>query len=103
VLPLSPLQEGLFFHAAFDAEGTDAYTGQLVLTLDGPLDADALRRACGALLDRHDALRAAFTDRGLDRPVQVVAGAVEVPWTPVDLTARPAGERDAAFDRLLAD
>ncbi|MET9931008.1 MULTISPECIES: amino acid adenylation domain-containing protein [unclassified Streptomyces] len=103
VLPLSPLQEGLFFHAAFDAEGTDAYTGQIVLTLDGPLDADALRRACGALLDRHDALRAAFTDRGLDRPVQVVTGAVGVPWTPVDLTARPAGERDAAFDRLLAD
>ncbi|MGW5285223.1 amino acid adenylation domain-containing protein [Streptomyces collinus] len=103
VLPLSPLQEGLFFHAAFDATGTDAYTGQIVLTLDGPLDADALRRACDALLERHDALRAAFTDRGLDRPVQVVTGAVKAPWTAVDLTGHPARERHAAFVRLLAD
>ncbi|MEW2115622.1 amino acid adenylation domain-containing protein [Streptomyces sp. NPDC005474] len=103
VLPLSPLQEGLFFHAAYDATGTDAYTGQIILTLDGPLDPDALRRACGALLERHDALRAAFTDRGLDRPVQVVAAAVEVPWASVDLTGCPARDRDAAWERLLAD
>ncbi|MFF3847789.1 amino acid adenylation domain-containing protein [Streptomyces sp. NPDC002328] len=103
VLPLSPLQEGLFFHAAYDATGTDAYTGQIVLTLDGPLDASALRQACGALLARHDALRAAFTDRGLDRPVQVVAGDVEVPWASVDLTTHPTDERDAVWERLLAD
>ncbi|MER5975222.1 amino acid adenylation domain-containing protein [Streptomyces sp. NPDC001857] len=103
VLPLSPLQEGLFFHAAYDATGTDAYTGQIVLTLDGVLDTGALRQACGALLERHDALRAAFTDRGLDRPVQVVAGDVEVPWAAVDLTAHPAEEREAVWERLLAD
>ncbi|MFJ9737029.1 amino acid adenylation domain-containing protein [Streptomyces sp. NPDC101166] len=103
VLPLSPLQEGLFFHAAYDATGTDAYTGQIVLTLDGALDAGALRRACGALLERHDALRAAFTDRGLDRPVQVVAGDIDVPWASVDLAAHPAPEREAVWERLLAD
>ncbi|MFD4790954.1 amino acid adenylation domain-containing protein, partial [Streptomyces sp. NPDC058459] len=103
VLPLSPLQEGLFFHAGYDATGADAYTGQIVLTLDGSLDADALRQVCQALPARHDALRAAFTDRGLDRPVQVVADGVEVPWTSVDLTAHPAEERDAVWERLLAE
>ncbi|WP_157876725.1 non-ribosomal peptide synthetase [Streptomyces graminilatus] len=103
VLPLSPLQEGLFFHTAYDATGTDAYTGQIILTLDGPLDPGALRRACDALMARHDALRAAFTDRGLDRPVQVVTGGVEVPWASADLTALPVRDRDAAWERLLAD
>src|SRR5690606_24423143 len=33
VWPLSPLQEGLLFHAAFDGEGPDVYTGQRVLDL----------------------------------------------------------------------
>ena len=32
VLPLSPLQEGLLFHALFDAQGPDIYTTQLVLS-----------------------------------------------------------------------
>src|SRR5215470_15041592 len=31
ILPLSPLQEGLFFHARYDDAATDVYTVQLVL------------------------------------------------------------------------
>ena len=42
VLPLSPLQEGLLFHALYDAQAPDVYTVQLVLALEGPLDAAAL-------------------------------------------------------------
>ena len=38
ILPLSPLQEGLLFHALYDAQGPDVYTVQLVLDLEGPLD-----------------------------------------------------------------
>ena len=44
ILPLSPLQEGLLFHALYDAQAPDVYTVQLVLGLDGPLDE---RRAGG--------------------------------------------------------
>ena len=43
VWPLSPLQEGLLFHAAFDSDGPDVYQGQRLLDLDGPVDADLLR------------------------------------------------------------
>ena len=44
ILPLSPLQEGLLFHALYDAQAPDVYTVQLVLALEGPLDGGALRR-----------------------------------------------------------
>ncbi len=33
ILPLSPLQEGLLFHALYDAAGPDIYTVQLELEL----------------------------------------------------------------------
>ena len=35
ILPLSPLQEGLLFHALYDAQAPDVYTVQLVLALRG--------------------------------------------------------------------
>ena len=42
VLPLSPLQEGLLFHALFDAQGPDFYAVQIVFDLEGPLQSDCL-------------------------------------------------------------
>src|SRR5262249_33366711 len=50
VLPLSPLQEGLLFHALYDAQAADVYTVQLELGLEGALDSAALEAAVGALL-----------------------------------------------------
>ncbi|MFI5866416.1 amino acid adenylation domain-containing protein [Streptomyces sp. NPDC051546] len=102
VLPLSPLQEGLFFHSAFDTGAMDAYTGQLVLTLQGPVDERALRTACDRLLRRHSALRSAFTDQGLDRPVQIVLESVEAPWETVDLGGLGSADGQRAWERLLA-
>ncbi|MFD7560267.1 amino acid adenylation domain-containing protein, partial [Streptomyces sp. NPDC059835] len=102
VLPLSPLQEGLFFHSAFDTGAMDAYTGQIVLTLDGALDEDTLRASCDRLLRRHTALRSAFTDQGLDGPAQIVVESVEVPWEAVDLGGLGAADREQEWQRLLA-
>ncbi|MFE4519263.1 amino acid adenylation domain-containing protein, partial [Kitasatospora sp. NPDC056783] len=104
VLPLSPLQEGLFFHALYNAQDTDVYLAQLELDLDGPLDAGALRAAAEALLDRHANLRAGFRT-GPHRPVQVIPAKVELPWREADLSADPeaagafaAEERARPFD-----
>ena len=96
VLPLTPMQQGMFFHAQYDESATDVYTGQLVLSLAGPLDAARLRTAAEALLARHANLRAGFRTVSSGRPVQVVRPEVRLPWREVDLSGTP-GE----FDRLL--
>ena len=57
ILPLSPLQEGLLFHALYDAQGPDVYTVQLELELEGALDADVLAAALQAVVQRHQSLR----------------------------------------------
>src|ERR1700730_16521256 len=72
VLPLSPLQEGLLFHALYDAQGPDIYTSQLMLVLEGPLESEALQAAANALVRRHASLRAAFRHENLNRPVQII-------------------------------
>ncbi|MFI9757073.1 amino acid adenylation domain-containing protein [Streptomyces sp. NPDC051963] len=102
VLPLSPMQEGMVFHALYDAHARDVYTGQLTLRLEGPLDPERMRTAAEALVARHANLRAAFRTQRSGRPVQVVRTTVRTPWCVTDLSARPAGEREEEFERLLA-
>ncbi|WP_158896285.1 condensation domain-containing protein, partial [Amycolatopsis anabasis] len=101
VLPLSPLQEGLLFHAEFDADGVDMYTVQAVADLDGPLDVPRVRDACAALLARHATLRAYFRHRRTGEAVQMIAAAVDLPWTEHDLTTLPEADRDAELRRIV--
>ncbi|MFB9839478.1 condensation domain-containing protein, partial [Actinoallomurus acaciae] len=104
VLPLSPLQQGLLFHAGFDGTGdgtVDVYGAQLVIDLDGPLDADRLRNTATALAERHACLRTAFV-RDVGRPLQVVLRTVEVPFTVADLTGADPDERERRRARLVA-
>ena len=72
ILPLSPLQQGLLFHALYDAQAADVYTVQLVLALRGALDRTALQAAVAKLLARHASLRAGFRQGKLRHPVQVI-------------------------------
>ncbi|MGC9382630.1 amino acid adenylation domain-containing protein, partial [Streptomyces sp. MH13] len=100
VLPLSPLQQGLLFHAVYDGGESDVYTPQLCLDLEGPLDADALKAACTALLARHANLRAAFVHDITDTPVQVIARDPRLPWLTADLSALPETAQAAESDRI---
>ncbi|WP_266159521.1 non-ribosomal peptide synthase/polyketide synthase [Dyella silvatica] len=84
ILPLSPLQHGLLFHALYDDEAADAYLVQQVFLFDGPLDANALRAAADQLLERHANLRAAFIHDDLSRTVQVIPRVVKAPWRDID-------------------
>ncbi|HZF89349.1 amino acid adenylation domain-containing protein, partial [Streptomyces sp.] len=103
ILPLTPLQEGLLFHALYDDRGADVYNVQLAVEVEGQLDADALRSALRALLARHPNLRAGFWHQDVEQPVQVIPREAEVPWSAVDLRGLPEDERAARLERLLAD
>ncbi|MCD2189309.1 non-ribosomal peptide synthetase [Actinomycetospora soli] len=98
VWPLSPLQEGLYFHATMDADA-DVYGIQETIDLDHRVDVADLRRAVATLLERHDALRAAFTDAGLDQPVQAVAAHLDPPVVEVDAPSAADVDRVTAEDR----
>ncbi|NEA98684.1 non-ribosomal peptide synthetase [Streptomyces sp. SID13726] len=106
VLPLTPLQEGLLFHAVYEHErdAADVYLVQLVFELEGPVDGARLRAAWQALLDRHPNLRAAFRRRKGGAPVQVVPHRATLPWTETDLDTEETWsrlldeDRDRGFD-----
>src|SRR5689334_15355243 len=105
VLPLTPLQQGLLFHAELSEGEEDVYTVQLEVALEGPLRADHLWAAADALLERHPILRVAFRRRPNGDPVQVVISGVRAPHCEVDLSGRAqeasavaAQERSAPFD-----
>ncbi|WP_409055753.1 amino acid adenylation domain-containing protein [Streptomyces sp. SYP-A7185] len=100
VWPLSPLQEGLLFHAAFDDQGPDVYTVQSALDVDGPVDPGRLRASWEALLARHAALRACFRQVSGAQMVQVVAREVALPWRTEDVSGLGGSERAAALERL---
>jgi nonribosomal peptide synthetase CepB len=100
IWPVTPLQEGLLFHALYDTRAVDVYTVQLVLEMDGPLDEPALRAAGQGLLDRHPALRAGFHHEGLERPVQVIPRRAALPWQQVDLSAPDGSAQEAELARL---
>jgi amino acid adenylation domain-containing protein len=99
LLPLTPLQEGLLFHALYDDQAPDVYTTQLVFGPAGPVDGTRLRGAAEALLRRHPNLRAGFWHDGLDRPVQFIPPQTDVDLREVDLR----GAESAELDRVLAE
>ncbi|MFD5245857.1 amino acid adenylation domain-containing protein [Amycolatopsis sp. NPDC058340] len=103
IWPLSPLQEGMLFERAFDAEGVDVYQSQRILDLDGPLDAERLRAAWTRVLARHESLRTGFHQLGSGETVQVVVREAELPWRVVDLSQLDEASAAEEVERLLAE
>ncbi|WP_433624705.1 amino acid adenylation domain-containing protein [Nocardia sp. CA-120079] len=103
VLALSPLQEGLFSLARLAADGVDLYTMQFVIDIGGPIDVPMLRRSAETILERHANLRAAFWDKDLPKPVQIVPTWVDLPWfetsaLPAEFDAIAEADRQQRFD-----
>ncbi|WP_244190386.1 non-ribosomal peptide synthetase [Streptomyces caeruleatus] len=98
VLPLSPLQQGLLFHALFDESAQDVYTMQSLVEIEGPLRPALLRTAAEELFARHANLRSAFLHEDLDEPVQVVLKQVPVHWLDADATDEDEAARLIAAD-----
>ncbi|WP_437305951.1 amino acid adenylation domain-containing protein [Sorangium sp. So ce388] len=98
---LSPLQQGLLFHAVSD-RSADPYFVQTAFLLEGPLDVDTFERAWQALAERHPILRTGFVWEGVTRPVQVVRPRAAIPVARHDLRGLAEGEREEALAALMA-
>jgi amino acid adenylation domain-containing protein/thioester reductase-like protein/non-ribosomal peptide synthase protein (TIGR01720 family) len=85
VLPLTPLQHGLLFHAS-TAHGhdDDVYAVQLDITVTGPLDPHRLCEAVHTVVNRHPNLAARFCQR-FDEPVQIIPADPAAGWRYVEL------------------
>ncbi|WP_156434823.1 non-ribosomal peptide synthetase, partial [Bradyrhizobium lablabi] len=102
IYPLSPMQQGMLFHAMHDGE-SGLYVNQVAAEMHG-LDAARLRRAWQAASDRHAVLRTGFVWRDLSgSPQQIVYRRAEVPFVEEDWRARAAGWDRAQLDAALAD
>ncbi|MGA8118005.1 MAG: condensation domain-containing protein, partial [Actinocatenispora sp.] len=106
--PLSPLQQGLLFHA-LTGEEPGQYVVQVELRLRGALRAEVARRVWQDLAARHPVLRTSVHWRDRDEPVQVVHDRVEIGVEEVDCRDDPgrlrdwlAADRAAGFDLAAA-
>lgn len=78
--PLSPMQQGMLFHAQLNADHGD-YQQQLQLEVDG-LDIERFQRAWQATLDSHAILRSSFHwGDGLAQPLQRVTRQLNADFT----------------------
>ncbi|MCP4702804.1 MAG: non-ribosomal peptide synthetase, partial [Gammaproteobacteria bacterium] len=94
--PLSPMQQGMLFHALYEPE-TGVYFEQLQWTLRH-LDTAAFKAVWQHQLERHPVLRTAFLT---DRALQVVQGAVPLPWREHDWRGFSADEQRSQRNILL--
>ena len=94
VLPLTPLQQGLLFHASTAQGGDDVYAVQLDITLSGRLDQHRLRDAVQTVVNRHPNLAALFCSQ-FDEPVQIIPANPVVPWRYIVAEAGGVGRRRA--------
>ena len=102
ILPLTPLQQGLLFHArAAQGNDDDVYAVQLDITVTGPLDPHRLRDAVHTVVDRHPNLVARFCEQ-FDQPVQIIPADPVAPWRYVELDADD-GDVDEQVQQLCAD
>ncbi|MER6314835.1 amino acid adenylation domain-containing protein [Streptomyces sp. NPDC001581] len=106
VLPLTPLQEGLYFHSVFDDDSAGSYVEQQLLTLEGEVDPGRLAAAATRLLTLFPNLAARFTALADGRVVSVLESGAQAPFTTLDRPGitdeeiRDLAERDrrAGFD-----
>ncbi|MET7323117.1 amino acid adenylation domain-containing protein [Streptomyces sp. NPDC005549] len=106
ILPLTPLQEGLYFHSVYDDDATGSYVEQQLLTLEGEVDPGRMATAATRLLTLHPNLAARFVALADGRVVSVLENGVEAPFATLDRPGitddeiRALAERDrrAGFD-----
>jgi amino acid adenylation domain-containing protein/non-ribosomal peptide synthase protein (TIGR01720 family) len=94
IYTLSPMQEGIYFHALYDPDSA-AYFEQVSYRIHGKLDPEVVERSLNELFKRYEVLRTNFIHEGFERPLQVVLKNRKVDFAYRDLN-------DHGFDGFAA-
>ena len=98
VYPLSPMQEGMLFHALLDSDSGN-YFGQTTCVLKGSLNMQAIEQSMNELMSRYDVLRTIFLHEGYERSLQVVLKERKINFTYQDLReACLSGSKEEAIE-----
>ncbi|MDQ1352272.1 MAG: hypothetical protein QG657_2578, partial [Acidobacteriota bacterium] len=98
IYPLSPMQEGMLFHALVDPS-SHSYFQQTAFRLQGELDIPLVEKSLNELVNRHDVLRTAFVHKDTKRPVQVVLRNRPVDFYYRDISYISDGDEKEVFVR----
>ena len=98
ILPLTPLQQGLLFHASTAPDLGDLYAMQLDMTVTGPLDPGRLHDAMHTVINRHPNLAARFCQQ-FDQPVQIIPANPVAAWRYDDLDCEEQIQQVCAAER----
>ena len=96
------MQEGILFHTLCASE-PEVYSVQWSCTLHGNLRVSTFKRAWQRVVDRHPALRTAFSWELRDEPFQIVYRHVELPWRQHDWRSMSAAEQERQLEAFLAE
>ncbi|MEQ8223849.1 MAG: amino acid adenylation domain-containing protein, partial [Candidatus Eremiobacterota bacterium] len=85
IYSLSPLQEGLMFHA-LSSPDSDQYCTQTSWSYKGEIDVNALKEAWNGIFSSQPIFRTAFVWEETDKPFQIVYRNASFPWYSMDLS-----------------
>jgi amino acid adenylation domain-containing protein/non-ribosomal peptide synthase protein (TIGR01720 family) len=102
IYPLSPMQQGMLFHALY-APGRELYCVQLSCELPHGLNVKAFERAWEQVIERHAVLRTAFVWSQATEPFQVVYRREPVPLQQDDWREFTHEEQLRRLEHLLRE
>ena len=102
ILPLTPLQQGLLFHANTAQQPDEVYAVQLGFTVTGSLDPTGCARRCTR---SSTGIRIWWPDSAHSSTSRYRSFAADpvVPWRYVDLSGRRSAMSMSRFERVCAD
>ena len=100
ILPLTPIQEGILFHA-IQNPGNDVYYEQYNCTLKGNLGIEEFKNAWQSVIDRHSVLRTQFLWENKDKPLQIIRKKADLNFHFHDFTNYSVNEQNGQVESLI--
>lgn len=91
--PLSPLQEGMLFHAVLEKNDT-AFFEQFSFDIHGELNPEAFEKSWNHVMDTFDVFRTAFPRKSTARPLQVVLKKRPIEFKMTDIRVQTETEKN---------